>query len=207
MSKVDSKKNDILNVAQNMFATKGFEATTTREISKAAGISDGSLYYHFPDGKKEILDTIVDTGTLRHVEMLNRKFPDIQSIDDLLNQLKVFQTKISHFFDDEDNYQTFLITIRERNIISNKQSKWLTGIIDSNISNLVSGLSNIPELAEFDSTELNDIAEILISVVQKSIYDELIIRNHRHIDREVQKKVSDRLKLLLRFISSSRPKQ
>jgi len=44
----------ILAVAAELFARKGFHATTTREIAAAVGVRGASVYHHFPS-KSEIL--------------------------------------------------------------------------------------------------------------------------------------------------------
>jgi AcrR family transcriptional regulator len=44
----DSGRQRLLEAAEELFASKGFAATTTREISDHAGLSRGLLYYHFP---------------------------------------------------------------------------------------------------------------------------------------------------------------
>ena len=45
-------------IAAELFAQKGFRATTVREIADAAGILSGSLYHHF-DSKESIGDEIL----------------------------------------------------------------------------------------------------------------------------------------------------
>lgn len=45
-------------VAADLFARKGFEATSIREIGDAAGILSGSLYHHF-NSKEEMLDVML----------------------------------------------------------------------------------------------------------------------------------------------------
>jgi AcrR family transcriptional regulator len=45
-------------LAGELFAEKGFRATTVRDIAKAAGILSGSLYHHF-DSKESIGDEIL----------------------------------------------------------------------------------------------------------------------------------------------------
>jgi TetR/AcrR family transcriptional regulator, cholesterol catabolism regulator len=47
-----------MQVAAELFAQKGFRATTVREIADAAGILSGSLYHHF-DSKESIGDEIL----------------------------------------------------------------------------------------------------------------------------------------------------
>lgn len=48
----------IFNAAIELFAEKGFHATSMREIARAVGIKESSLYNHFP-GKNAILEAIL----------------------------------------------------------------------------------------------------------------------------------------------------
>ncbi|NML08427.1 TetR/AcrR family transcriptional regulator [Sphingomonas sp. G-3-2-10] len=52
------RRGEILAVARRLFAERGFEATSIREIGEGAGILSGSLYYHF-DTKEEMLHEII----------------------------------------------------------------------------------------------------------------------------------------------------
>ena len=53
------RKEEILNAAQELFVSKGYEQTTTVDIMNAVGIAKGTLYYHFTS-KEEILDALVE---------------------------------------------------------------------------------------------------------------------------------------------------
>jgi TetR/AcrR family transcriptional regulator, cholesterol catabolism regulator len=59
LSRKTEKRVLIREAAARLFAEKGFEKTTTREISGYAGISNAALYYYF-DSKEEILYQILD---------------------------------------------------------------------------------------------------------------------------------------------------
>jgi len=48
----------VVQLAGELFAEKGYRATTVREIADAAGILSGSLYHHF-DSKESIGDEIL----------------------------------------------------------------------------------------------------------------------------------------------------
>ena len=48
----------MVQLASELFAQKGFRATTVREIAEAAGILSGSVYHHF-DSKESIGDEIL----------------------------------------------------------------------------------------------------------------------------------------------------
>jgi TetR/AcrR family transcriptional regulator, cholesterol catabolism regulator len=50
----------VVRLAGELFAQKGFRATTVREIAEAAGILSGSLYHHF-DSKESIGDEILSS--------------------------------------------------------------------------------------------------------------------------------------------------
>lgn len=48
----------LLSAALDLFADKGFAATSVREIAEAVGIRDSAIYAHF-DGKQALLDTLM----------------------------------------------------------------------------------------------------------------------------------------------------
>ncbi|KUL41426.1 TetR/AcrR family transcriptional regulator [Actinoplanes awajinensis] len=52
------RRAHLIRLAADLFAEKGFRATTVREIADAAGILSGSLYHHF-DSKESIGDEIL----------------------------------------------------------------------------------------------------------------------------------------------------
>jgi AcrR family transcriptional regulator len=64
----DDRRAQIVAAARELFARSGFDATTTREIATAAGISDALIYRHFPD-KQALLRAIVDDGVARFASM------------------------------------------------------------------------------------------------------------------------------------------
>lgn len=50
----DSPKHRIIHAAAELFARKGMHRTTTREIARAAGVAEGTIYNYF-DHKEDIL--------------------------------------------------------------------------------------------------------------------------------------------------------
>lgn len=93
-------KERIFGEAARLFAEKGYNVTTVREIGAAAGISDSVIYRYF-DGKGAILDGIMDRffeilkgylltpekvdpliGTLSPRELLSRCFPNFKQEDE-----------------------------------------------------------------------------------------------------------------------------
>ena len=62
VKEAEERKNEILDVAQEMFAAKGFDATSTNDILDRVKIARGTLYYHFKS-KEDILDKLIERIT------------------------------------------------------------------------------------------------------------------------------------------------
>ena len=57
----------LLDAAEELFARKGYDATTTREIAAKSGDTLGTLNYHF-GSKRNLLERILqDNGQLRRL--------------------------------------------------------------------------------------------------------------------------------------------
>jgi len=52
------KQDNILSAALELFANEGFNATSTNQIAKKAGVSEGLIFKHFKN-KKGLLDALV----------------------------------------------------------------------------------------------------------------------------------------------------
>ena len=55
-----SRRAELLQIAGELFATKGYKRTTVRDVADAAGILSGSLYHHF-DSKESMVDELLST--------------------------------------------------------------------------------------------------------------------------------------------------
>jgi AcrR family transcriptional regulator len=78
----------ILGVARRLFARKGFEQTTTRDLTSAVGIAAGTLFNYFPS--KEALATTLVADTLRDARAdYERRLRGTESTDEALFLLVV----------------------------------------------------------------------------------------------------------------------
>ena len=55
----DVRREEILDVAEELFAEKGFDNASTNDIIRKIGIARGTLYHHFKS-KEEILDAVAE---------------------------------------------------------------------------------------------------------------------------------------------------
>jgi AcrR family transcriptional regulator len=65
-----NRREDLLRVCARLFRGQGFDGTSIRDISQAAGMQSGSPFYHFKS-KQEMLVAVMEQGLtegLRHLE-------------------------------------------------------------------------------------------------------------------------------------------
>lgn len=80
----NARRRQIMQEAAKLFGSRGFEATTIRDIASAAGILGGSIYYHF--GSKEDIFLAVHSAGMETIT--NSVLEAIQGIDDPWQQLE-----------------------------------------------------------------------------------------------------------------------
>ena len=58
VKEAEVRRNEILDAAEELFGSRGFDQTSTNDILERVGIARGTLYYHFRS-KEEILDAMI----------------------------------------------------------------------------------------------------------------------------------------------------
>ena len=72
-----NNRNDLLlDSAAELFATRGYQATTMRDIAKNCGMMAGSIYYHYPK-KEALLVAVYEEG----VRQLSERVRDVLAQD------------------------------------------------------------------------------------------------------------------------------
>lgn len=93
VKEADERKNEILDVAERLFGTKGFDGTSTTDILNEVGIARGTLYYHFKS-KEDILDAMIQRMTGILVEKASgiaarKNVPVLQRLTQMMLALNV----------------------------------------------------------------------------------------------------------------------
>jgi len=87
-SDLSAKQQAVLQVSLNLFAEQGFDRTSTSEIAKAAGVSEGTVFKQFKT-KEGILKAILDPIVAHVVPMVATEFLDELKTNNLVD-LKSF---------------------------------------------------------------------------------------------------------------------
>src|SRR5947207_10079870 len=84
----EERKQAIVEAALPLFARKGFAETTTKELAKAAGVSEPLLYKHFPS--KEALYVEIQNFSCKGTETVTQKLADLEPSTSTLVHLVYF---------------------------------------------------------------------------------------------------------------------
>lgn len=87
----DERKEQIIQAALEVFITKGFSATTTAELAKAAGISEVTLFRHF-SSKQEIfyagVEPILFESLVNDMPVIEGKITEKELAEILFKRIK-----------------------------------------------------------------------------------------------------------------------
>jgi len=108
------RKNELLDTAQELFFTQGYEQTTVETIIQKVGVSKGTFYYYFKS-KEDLLDKlverlsenilkevrkIVDREDLDAIAKLNRAYTVTRSVK--LENIELLKVLLKMLYDDKN---------------------------------------------------------------------------------------------------------
>lgn len=90
-------KNHILNISIDCYSKNGISSTTTAEIAKAAGVSHGTIFVHFPTQKDLLIAAVEDFG-----KKINKQLHDLtekkSTLEEILTAHLSVLTKFEPFY-------------------------------------------------------------------------------------------------------------
>jgi AcrR family transcriptional regulator len=92
----DERKNEILDIAERLFHTKGYKKCTVNDILNAVSIAKGTFYYYFKS-KEEVMDAIV----LRYTDIVISRVEEILLKDDIEPEEKLMRIFLAMKINDQ----------------------------------------------------------------------------------------------------------
>lgn len=103
--------SQILDVAEQMFITEGYNATTTNAIASRAKVPIGSLYQFFPDK-----GAIVQALAIRYVDLLHQRFNALHTAETSDLPLSDYVERVinatEQFFNDYPGYHAIFMQVQ-----------------------------------------------------------------------------------------------
>lgn len=179
------KKNQILKVAQKIFARHGLVKTTLDDIAMAVGMKKGSLYYYF-ESKEEIFREVIAQEAFVFLEKLKNSISNEKTPKKKI--LRYVKVRLDYFRHMANLNELSIQVILEAKPIfdrlfwdfRNKELQILAGVIDeavkqgkfkvcnaTKIASAILTISNAVKFSEFNSTTTHLAAEINYSKVER----------------------------------------
>ena len=90
---MNKTKRKIFETSMELFAKKGYEATSIEEITSVVGVAKGTLYYHFST-KEEIFYFLVEEGMKLLRNSIDIKTSNLENSIDKLKAIILIQIKV-----------------------------------------------------------------------------------------------------------------
>ncbi|NET59798.1 MAG: TetR/AcrR family transcriptional regulator [Symploca sp. SIO2E6] len=99
-------KQRILQAAQRLFALRGYDGTTTRDLASAAGVAEGTIFRHF-ENKKAIL---IEVATQGWVEILTDLLTELSEMGSYKAVAQVMRRRMMRM---RENYDMMKVCFME----------------------------------------------------------------------------------------------
>jgi AcrR family transcriptional regulator len=172
----EERKHDLIDAAERLFLTKGYEQTAISDIVREVNVAQGTFYYHFKS-KSDVLEAVVNKSVLKMAD----KIQLIAKRDNLDPA-----AKLSGFFDalvdfSSLNDELTNLVHRESNLILHQK------LARTTLSMLVPLLSKIIRegisQGIFDVTHPVETAVLLLVAVGGLFHDPDVLSDAEHIQR------------------------
>lgn len=163
----DERRNEILDVAERLFAVKGFDHSSIADIQNEIGIARGTLYYHFKS-KEDILDAIINRITTELVGKAEavagqKEIPVLQRLTGMMQALNVKGDLGHEIMEQVHKPQNALMHQKMQEELLAGVIPIITGLIEEGIAQGICRTEYPAEVAEmtflYSSTVFDDLAE------------------------------------------------
>lgn len=205
--KQNLSRKKIINSAIILFANKGFESATTREICKHAGVNLSLIPYYF--GSKDglytsIIDSIVNYGLSFLQEEISRTNNlGNMSIEEKIKLYKTLLVKYADFLYSEKVPNSFVILmIKEQAVTNSKFSEMYSQKISVLYKALREILASILNKKEKDKSIIFEVSSIIGQILSFKVMDRATLSglNQNFYTKEDNKKIKN---IILSHIDTS----
>jgi len=165
--------NEILDAADHLFFSKGYQATTISDIAKKMGTAQGMLYYYFKS-KEEILETLL----IRHVSSLMSEVQTIIRLDhspaekisltvsSVLHKAGYKDGLLLNMLYDDQNLHLKVKLFRQ---VEASLAPWLLKIVEEGISTQIFCIAHPPTAVDYMHVILDFLSEALYQKTSEDI--------------------------------------
>ena len=157
------KKQNIIETATKLFATQGFDGTTTLQIARDAGVTEPLIYYHF-EGKDDLFTRIIENGFNTYFDRLESLPAETTTQFEKIENLVALHFRFVREMPDEIYlaFSTCPAKLKDKSHVCSKklekQRKWLGTYLSSCLSTGIAG-------NEFHSVQIKETVSLLYALI------------------------------------------
>ncbi|MFA4983704.1 MAG: TetR/AcrR family transcriptional regulator [Candidatus Omnitrophota bacterium] len=110
------RRSDILKAAEHLFAIKGYNKATIRDIAKEAQYATGTVYLHFKD-KEALFFALFEEKLKNLLSIIEEK---IKQVKDARSKLRIFVREGLDFFAKNSNFFKIFVSESDRLLIEKR---------------------------------------------------------------------------------------
>ena len=145
---MNKTKRKIFETSMELFAKKGYEATSIEEITSVVGVAKGTLYYHF-SSKEEIFYFLIEEGMKLLKNSIDIKTSKLENNLDKLKAIILIQIKVIVKY---ENFISILLSQIWGQEQRNKKCREYVFEYISMIENIIKDGMNKQEIIDGDSS-------------------------------------------------------
>ena len=162
-------RRKLIDAARKLFAQEGYAGTSVRQLHRAAGLADGSLYHYFPGGKQELFHAIIEEELNQIVSDTANREMDYsgQKLEQVLEEIyQIWQGLL------DGHYEIFRIMFCEHEVRDVVRADELSRILAERQRWLPQLLRERAEEGEIGELDYEAVSEMIFAVM----FDAMIVK-------------------------------
>ena len=180
-TKGEKRKQELLNIAYQLFIQKGYEETSIDDIIAQAHIAKGTYYYHFPSKEatlEAVIDMMINNEVQRAQEVLSAPISVPQKLIGIITSLRPEQNE-NNIADALNKKENIVMHEKVSRRIINEAVPLVAQVVSEGIAQGVFDCDHVQERVRmililsdrlFDGENFSaGVAEVFIDTVEKSL--------------------------------------
>ena len=159
---MNKTKRKIFETSMELFAEKGYDATSIEEITAKVGVAKGTLYYHF-SSKEEIFNFLIEEGMNLLKSSIKIKIDKQEKYIDKLRAIILIQIKIIV------KYENFMTIVLSELWGNSSRSKTCKKYVDEYLEIVKSIIEQGIDKEEIKQYNINILAEEIFGLACSSL--------------------------------------
>jgi AcrR family transcriptional regulator len=157
------REAQILVIAEQVFAERGYQATTMEDVAERVGVTKPLIYEYF--GSKEgLLSACIVQARTQLRDATERSWASVGEDAELID---IFRAGVRAFFDFIDQHTTAFLLIQQEGVMASQTSPLIESIREQQSAATAATLGAAPGLSSVPPAVLEGYAEVIVGACER----------------------------------------